>query len=82
MTWCAALFFGFHRNDAVYRFRLALIDRIHTVGLQHIHAGDYEWCHHAWRSLDRVSYPQMVLHWRPMRWFYRGSFLEIEGLLP
>lgn len=73
------------RNETVFRYRVALIDRCFVHGKTMFEAREpesLEWYEIALQALNQVSYHRMVFQfWRPCSDFYRGTILDSEGLL-
>lgn len=73
------------RNEMVYRYRVALIDRcfLHWEAMHK--ASDprsLEWYELARQARNQVSHHRMVFQfWRRCADFYRGTILDSEGLL-
>ena len=60
------------RNNHVYKFRMALLDKITKASERDLKNGNY---HYAWRfeELNKVPYETMMLQfWRSLESFYRG----------
>ena len=86
----AVLGWYWHRSNAVYNYRTALIDEIHRLDREDIDkvyeaqlAGNRTATHQpSWRyaEFDSVPYGEMFLRpWRPLSSFYRDGF-PIEPL--
>jgi hypothetical protein len=70
------VYMGF-RNQQVFDYRMALIDKIHARNIADLEAGNYGDSSIRYRRLDKVSYSEMMLKF----WIPVDAFIDEEELM-